>query len=119
MVAHVLSFREVVGRVTDTLQVLFAGAVWLVPSATLTVMVAVLLALAVTVTVVPDTLTVATLVLLEEADTAPFPARVTEMVPDMVPVLNARLDLFKLEDPAALPMDQATVFAAVLPSLHW
>ena len=48
-----------------------------------------------TVTVVPDTLTVATLVLLEVALTAPSPTRVTAMVLDLVEPFRVMLVLFR------------------------
>ena len=102
----------------DTLQVLSAGAVWFVPAATLTVIVALPFALLVTVTVVPLTLTVATLVLLDLAEIAPSPARVTEIVPVLALMFRLMLDLFKARLPTALPMLQVTALAAVLPSGH-
>ena len=61
-------------------QLLFAGAVWFVPAATETVIVAVPAAFFVTVTVVPETATAATLVLLEVAVMAPSPGRVAVKV---------------------------------------
>ena len=71
-----------------------------------------------TVTVVPDTLTVATLVLLEVALTAPSPARVTAIVLDFVEPFRVMLVLFRDKLPAALAMVQFTDFAAVFPSAH-
>ena len=63
-----------------TLHVAFAGARWFVPSATLTVMVAVPPPFFVTVTVVPDTVAVAIEELLVVTEIFPFPARVTVKV---------------------------------------
>ena len=96
-----------------------AGAVWFVPAATLTVIVALPLALPVTVTVFPLTETVATLVLLELALIAPSPARVTVNCLLGSRELSVRLVALRLEEPAAFPMDQATVFAPLDPSGHW
>ena len=114
-----MEFRVLLKMFTWTVQVLFAGALWLVPAATLMVMVAVPNTLPVTVTVVPDTLTVATLVvLLEVAVMAPSPARVTAMVLAVVALFNVMLDLFRDRLPAAFPMVQLADFAVVVPSLH-
>ena len=118
MAAQVLEFRVLLKMFTWTVQVLFAGALWLVPAATLMVMVAVPNTLPVTVTVVPDTLTVATLVLLEVAVMAPSPARVTAMVLAVVALFSVMLDLFRDRLPAAFPMVQLADFAVVVPSLH-
>ena len=67
---------------------------------------------------VPDTLTVATLVLLEVALTTPSPARVTAIVLDFVEPFRVMLVLFRDKLPAALAMVQFTDFAAVFPSAH-
>ena len=104
---------------TDTEHVLFAGALWLVPAATLTVMVALPLALPVTVTVLPLTETVAMLVLLELALIVPSPVLVTTICLLGSRELSAMLDTFRLKDPAAFPIDQETVLAALDPSGHW
>ena len=63
-------------------------------------------------------LTVATLVLLEVAVTAPSPARVTAMVLAVVALFSVMLDLFRDRLPAAFPMVQLADFAVVVPSLH-
>ena len=81
-------------------------------------MVAEPLATPVTVTVVPDTDTVATLVLLDTAETVPVPVRVTVIVSDGVLIVRAIELLFRLEVPAAFPIVQDTDFAAVVPSAH-
>ena len=118
MVAQLLSFRTLVGKVTSTEQVLLAGAVWLVPAATLTVIVALPLALAVTVTTEPETLTEATVGALEVAVILPSPALVTVMVSVVFAAVSLMEVLFKDKLPAALAMLQATVLAPVLPSAH-
>ena len=68
--------------------------------------------------VVPLTLTVAILVLLEDAVTTPFPGRVTVIVPVLVALFRVRLDLFRVKLPAAFPMLQFTFLAPVPPSVH-
>ena len=105
-------------KFTVTPQVLFCGAVWLLPSATLMVMVALPSATPVTRTVSPDTSTVATLVLLDCAEIAPFPARFTAIVLNLLEELRVIAVLSKVKLPAALPIDQGAVFAPVPPSLH-
>ena len=119
MVAGSLSSRDGLAIFTVTLTVLLAGAVWLVPSAHLTVMVAVPLPLAVMVMVVPLTLTVATSVLLELAEITPSPLRVAVTVPVAVPPLKVRLLLFSVRLPAALLIFHVMLLAVVVPSLHW
>ena len=101
-----------------TLMVLFAGAVWFVPSATFTVMVDEPPPTAVTVTVVPDTDTVATLVLLDVAVIAPSPARVTVIVPVLVEAFRLRLVLLRDSEPAALLIFHVAFFAVTDPSDH-
>ena len=66
----------------------------------------------------PETDTVATLVLLEVAVIAPSPALVTVMVVAEVLLFRVMLVLFSDKLPAALPIFQATVLAPVPPSLH-
>ena len=102
-----------------TLTVLFAGAVWFVPSATFTVMVDEPLPTAVTVTVVPDTETVATLVLLDVAVIAPSPARATVTLLVSVAVFNVTEEILRLRLPAAFAILHVTFFATVVPSLHF
>ena len=119
MVAGVLSSSVGLATSTVTLNVLSAGAVWLVPSAHLTVMVALPVALPVTVMVVPFTLTVATPGSLDVALIAPLPLRVAVTVPVVVPPLKVRLLLFRLKLPAALLIFHVMLFAVVVPSLHW
>ena len=91
----------------------------MVSAATFTVIVALPFALPVTVITPLDTLTVATLGLLDVAEIAPLPARVAVKVSDNFAAFKARLLLLRVRLPAALPMLQFTVFAAVLPSGHW
>ena len=101
-----------------TAQVLLAGAVWFVPAATLMVMVAlpVVSFTLETVTVVPETVTFATPVLLELALTTPLPARVTVIDFDLLEAFSVMEVGLMLKEPAALPIDHTTVFAVVLPS---
>ena len=105
-------------KLTVTLQVWLAGALWFVPAATLTVMVALPLATPVTVTVVPLTLTVAAAVLLLLALMVPLPARVTVMF--LLLLFISSVIVVGLMDrlPAAFPIDQLTVFAVVVLSLQ-
>ena len=110
--------RVFVGRVTVTEHVLLAGAAWLLPSPTLTVIVADPAAFPVTVMILSDTLTEATLGALETAEMAPFPARVAVIVPDSAAALKVIEVLFRVKLPAALLIVQLTVFAVVLPSGH-
>ena len=100
-------------------QVLFEGARWFVPSATLTVMVALPGATPVTTTLFPDTCTVAIPVLLDVALIAPSPALVTAITwtppaPPRVALVGLRLRL-----PADLTMLQGTDLAEEDPSGHW
>lgn len=97
------------GRVTVTEHVLLAGAAWLLPSPTLTVIVADPATFPVTVMVFPDTLTEATLGALETAEMAPFPARVAVIVLDSVAALKVMEVLFRVRLPAALLIVQLTV----------
>lgn len=71
-----------------------------------------------TVTFVPLTLTVATLVLLDSAEIVPLPARVTVIVLVGFELSSVREVGEMLRLPAALPIVQFTDFAAVVPSLH-
>ena len=71
-----------------------------------------------TVTFVPLTLTVATLVLLDSAEIVPLPARVTLIVPIGFELSRVREVGEMLRLPAALPIVQFADFAAVVPSLH-
>ena len=106
--------------VTVTAHVLFAGAVWFEPAATLTVIVALpfLFEAPVTVMVVPLTDTVAMPVSLLEAVTAPFPVRVTVIVPlGVLSVSDSDVGLMLIL-PAALLMVQFTLLAEVVPSAH-
>ena len=80
MVAGSLSASVLLGRLTVAVQTALAGAVWLVPAATETVIFAVPLALPVTVMVVPERLASAMAVLSTDTEIAPFPALVTAMV---------------------------------------
>ena len=72
----------------------------------------------VTVTVLPETDTVATPVALEVAEIAPSPALVTVMVVDEVLLFRVILLLFRDRLPAAFPIFHITVLAPVPPSLH-
>lgn len=72
-------------------------------------------ALPVTVTVVPDTDTVATPVLLDDALTVPLPDRVTVSVPVNTPGTSDILVALKLALHNAFPMLHFAVLAAVLP----
>ena len=119
MAAQVLLVMLSLNRFTVTEQVLFPGALWFVPAATLTVMVVVPYAFAVTVMVVPETLTVAIPVSPEVAVIAPSPALVTVMVLVFVVLFRVRLLLLRDRLPAAFPMLQLTVLAVVSPPLHW
>ena len=82
------------------------------------VIVALPLALPVTVTVLPDTLTVAAAVLLLTALIVPSPLRVTVMVLLFVVVSSVMLVGEMERLPAAFPILQLTLFGVVLPSLH-
>ena len=106
------------GISTCTAQVLFAGAVWFVPSATPMVTVALPSFTAVTSTVFSDTLTVATLGLLDWAEIAPSPALVTVMVLNLADAFSDIEVLSRVRLPAALPILHPAVFAVVVPSLH-
>ena len=88
-------------------------------AATFTVTVALPFSRPVTVIVVPLTCTLATPGALLWALMAPVPARVTVMVLVGLSVSRVRLCGFRLTLPAALPMDQVTVFGSVVPSAHW
>jgi hypothetical protein len=81
-------------------------------------MVAVPAAFFVTVTALPETDTVATPVLLEDADIAPLPVRVTVNDSVVLLVSMVMLLLLRLRDPAALPIFHVTLFAEVVPSDH-
>ena len=74
------------------------------------------LALPVTVTVLPDTLTVAAAVSLLTALIVPFPLRVTVMVLLFVVVSSVILVGEMERLPAALAILQLTLFAVVVPS---
>ena len=76
------------------------------------------LALPVTVTVLPDTLTVAAAVLLLTALIVPLPLRVAEMDMLYVVVSSVMLVGEMLRLPAAFPILQLTLFGVVLPSLQ-
>ena len=80
------------------------------------VIVALPLALPVTVTVLPDTLTVAAAVLLLTALIVPSPLRVTVMVLLFVVVSSVILVGEMERLPAAFPILQLTLFAVVVPS---
>ena len=75
------------------------------------------LAFPVTVTVLPDTLTVAAVLLLT-ALIVPSPLRVTVMVLLFVVVSSVMLVGEMERLPAAFPILQLTLFGVVLPSLH-
>ena len=113
-----LSAKLFFRKLTVTAQVLLAGAVWFVPAATLIVMVALPLAFPVTVTVLPDTLTVAAAVLLLTALIVPSPLRVTAMALLFVVVSSVMLAGEMERLPAAFPILQLTLFGVVLPSLQ-
>ena len=70
------------------------------------------------VTILLDTLTVATLVLLDVAEIAPSPGRVTVTVSLSFDVFRVTELLLKVKLPAALPMLHDTVLAVVVPSGH-
>ena len=106
------------GMLTVTAQVLSSGAVWFVPSATLTVTVALPSFTDVTRTVFSDTLTVATAGLLDWAEIAPSPGRVTVIVLKVVVLFSAMVDLSRVRLPAALAMVQVAGLEVVVPSAH-
>ncbi len=114
--SHVLSAKLAFRKLTSTVHVLLVGAVWFVPAATLTVIVALPFETPVTVTVFPLTLTVAVPGALLTALIAPSPALVTVM-PALV-VLLSRVIVVGLMDklPLALPMVQVAFLAVVVPS---
>jgi len=119
MVDGVLLSRSVFGISTSTAKVFAAGAVWLVPAATLTVTVAEPAASASAVMMFPATVSFTMPAGLAVAVTAPSPGRVAVTVPVSAEGLRERLAGLRERLPAALPMLHATVFAAVLPSVNW
>ena len=120
MVAQSLSLRTELTKAAVISHVLLPGAVWFVPADTLIVITAEPLVwfTLFTVTCVPLTLTVATLVSLDSAEIVPFPARVTLIVPVGLAVFNVREVGVILKLPAALPIVHETLFAVVVPSDH-
>ena len=110
MTAGVLLDNPLFGKFDVTLTVLLAGAVWFVPAATVTVIVALPFDTPRMVTVVPDTLTVATLVLLDDAETAPSPGLVTVMFFVIVDKSSVTLAVLKESEPVALPILHVTNF---------
>ena len=113
-----MSFSTAVGRVTVTLTVWLAGAVWFVPAPTAMVILTEPLAFAVTVTSFPSTLTVAMLVLPDVAVIDPSPGLVTVITPDMREARSSRLLLSRVMLPAAGAIAQLTSLASMLPSGH-
>ena len=99
-------------------QVLLAGAVWIVPSATETVIVAEPCPTLVTVTVFPETDTVAMPVLLDVAEIAPSPVRVTVIYPYVLFASMVKLFVLRLRDPATLTILQDIYFVSLVPSDH-
>ena len=119
MMSGVLFARLVSGRLTVTFMVLSLGAVWLVPAATFTVILAVPALRPVIFTLVPLTSTLAVAVLLDVALITPSPARVTATLSVSEEMFSVTLLFASVRLPAALPMAHVTLLALVLPSDHW